>query len=426
MRTLLLFLLSCLSITTLAQNNDALKYIKDKAIPIDTAIDRTDTQDLNFLKQALGNRKVIGMGEATHGTHDFQADKFRIFKFLVTEMHFNLFAIEANFTRCRRVNDYILYGKGDAKKAIGNMVFWMWDTKEVLKMVEWMHSYNMDKPQNQKVKFYGIDPQYDFYMLPPLIDNLKKLDSTYFNTHFSRLQGMTLMKLKPNKQQRDSIKNLVSELATYVDNQQANLQKVLPNNEALYTKHDVRVLQQYVDLYENMTSRAFSSVNQVRDKYMCENIKWIMDYEGPDSKLALWAHNMHISKKSTAHGSLGADLKEIYKDDYYALGFDFNKGSFLATDLVARNRHVFTVNDAEAGSSGNLLSQLALPHFFIDIDKAVKENPPAKKFFTQNIRYRVVGDGYTNEKTGYLKDALYDMYDGLIFVNETTAIQPIN
>jgi erythromycin esterase len=128
------------------QDSPALKYIKENSVKIDTNLD--NLQDLSPLENMLAGRRIVGMGEATHGTHEFQIEKFRMLKFLVTKLGFKLFGIEANFTQCRQVNDYVMYGKGTAEKAIGEMQYWAWETKEVLQMIEWMRDYNQDKPLN--------------------------------------------------------------------------------------------------------------------------------------------------------------------------------------------------------------------------------------------------------------------------------------
>jgi len=30
----------------------------------------------------------------------------------------------------------------------------------------------------------------------------------------------------------------------------------------------------------------------IRDKAMADNIRWIMDYEAPDKRIIVWAHNV--------------------------------------------------------------------------------------------------------------------------------------
>lgn len=423
MKNLLLVLFLITSINCFAQSPEALKYIKDNANPIDTNLNNPGNFD--FLKPLLAGNRVIGMGEATHGTHQFQAAKMAIFKYLVTNLNYKLFGIEANFTKCQRVNDYVLNGKGDPKAAVAGMAFWMWQTKEILDLVEWMHSYNQDKPQNQKVKFYGFDMQYDTYIIPQLAANLKKLDSTYYKEHFSKLRSMNVARAKLSGQQRDSIKLLLKDLTDYVDSHQNELSAVLSKDEAAYTKHDIRLLEQCLDLNDAATSihNRMAAINDTRDKYMCENIRWILDHEGSDSKIALWAHNLHIAKTTTSRGAMGSYLKDFYKDNYYALGFDFNKGGFRAGNMQERKITTFNI-EAKKASSGNIFSILGLPAFFIDVNKAAKAD--TKGLFTKKIEHLAVGDAYTSEFSAYLKDAFADMYDGLIFFNETTGTLPVN
>jgi len=101
-----LFFFCIINCSLYAQNTDTLNYIRQNAVVIDTAAADTGYSDLMPLKNVLANRRIIGLGEATHGTQEFQAIKFRVVKFLVEQMGYRFFAIEANFTECRRINDY--------------------------------------------------------------------------------------------------------------------------------------------------------------------------------------------------------------------------------------------------------------------------------------------------------------------------------
>src|SRR5690349_2165009 len=77
--------------------------------------------------------------------------KHRLLEFLVTELAFAIFGIEANYPECLRVNDYVLHGKGDPAEALAGTRFWTWDTEEVLALIEWMRSWN--RAHARKVKF---------------------------------------------------------------------------------------------------------------------------------------------------------------------------------------------------------------------------------------------------------------------------------
>lgn len=62
--------------------------------------------------------KVVGLGESTHGTREFSQVKHRLLKFLVREMGFNAYPLEASYAACQPINDYVLYGKGDLETAL--------------------------------------------------------------------------------------------------------------------------------------------------------------------------------------------------------------------------------------------------------------------------------------------------------------------
>ncbi|MGD2093309.1 MAG: erythromycin esterase family protein, partial [Candidatus Aminicenantes bacterium] len=119
-----------------------LKWIRARAIPIKTADPINDHSDLQPLKEMIGNRSIVALGEGTHGTSEFFKMKHRITKFLAEEMGFTVFAIEANMPEAREVNRYVLTGQGDPKKALAGLYFWTWNTREVLAMIQWMREFN--------------------------------------------------------------------------------------------------------------------------------------------------------------------------------------------------------------------------------------------------------------------------------------------
>jgi len=133
-----------------------------KSIEIIYPLSPNQTNDLDELlplAPLLKDKKVVGMGEATHGTREFFNIKAKMFKFLATYCGYRVFTIEATYGGTLKVNDYVLYGKGDVLSAMRGMGYWTWDTEEVKELIEWMRAYNTGKPENEKLKFYGFDPQ---------------------------------------------------------------------------------------------------------------------------------------------------------------------------------------------------------------------------------------------------------------------------
>ena len=115
--------------------------------------------DLQPLKKVLDGVRLVGLGEATHGTREFFQFKHRLLEFLAKEMGFTVFAIEASYAACLKINEYVLYGQGDPAAALAGQGFWTWDTEEVAAMIEWMRQYNLGQSAERKLKFYGYDVQ---------------------------------------------------------------------------------------------------------------------------------------------------------------------------------------------------------------------------------------------------------------------------
>ena len=113
--------------------------------------------DMQPLKQVVGNARIVALGEATHGTREFFQLKHRMVEFLASQMGFTIFAIEANMPEAYKLNEYVLHGTGDPVALIKGMYFWTWDTQEVLAMVKWMREFNASG--KGQIQFTGFDMQ---------------------------------------------------------------------------------------------------------------------------------------------------------------------------------------------------------------------------------------------------------------------------
>jgi len=142
-----------------AATEAARSWLATNAIRLDTVEAGHGFADLQPLKAVIGPARIVALGEATHGTREFFQCKHRMLEFLVTEMGFNIFAMEASMPESFDINDLVLTGRGDPAKALAGLYFWTWDTEEVRAMIEWMRRYNADPQHARKVKFYGFDMQ---------------------------------------------------------------------------------------------------------------------------------------------------------------------------------------------------------------------------------------------------------------------------
>lgn len=138
---------------------EVVEWVRANAIPLDTVEPGGDRQDLQPLLSRLGEARVVGIGESTHGTRDFFLFKDRLWRFLVEEAGFRAFAMEAGFAEAQAVDAYVMGGEGTAAEALEGLHIGVWNTEEVLALIEWTRAYNDAVPADERVRFYGIDPR---------------------------------------------------------------------------------------------------------------------------------------------------------------------------------------------------------------------------------------------------------------------------
>lgn len=137
-------------------------WVRRNAIVFDTVKAGHGFRDLQPLKRLVGEARIVALGEPTHGSREVFQMKHRLLEFLVEEMGFSVFSIEANMPESFRVNDYVLRGEGSTRELIHGMYFWTWATEEVRDMVEWMRHHNAEPDASRKgprVTFTGFDVQ---------------------------------------------------------------------------------------------------------------------------------------------------------------------------------------------------------------------------------------------------------------------------
>ncbi|MBK6380306.1 MAG: erythromycin esterase family protein [Chitinophagaceae bacterium] len=159
-KTILLLSVIFFSNFILAQteSNSAASWLNKNCIPIKYVKAENGFDDLNPLKDLIGDARIVSLGECTHGSSEVFSMKHRMLEYLVKEKGFTIFSIEANMPEAYALNEYIIDGKGDPRKLMAGMYFWTWYTQEVLDMIEWMKKYN--ETATKKIMFTGFDMQF--------------------------------------------------------------------------------------------------------------------------------------------------------------------------------------------------------------------------------------------------------------------------
>lgn len=404
-----------------------IQWVSQNAHPLKSVVADSGFEDLQWLKPVLKDVKYVGLGEATHGSREFFQMKHRMLEFLVKEMGFTVFAMEASHQGCENINNYIMYGKGDAHTALTSQGFWTWDTEEVIDMIEWMRKYNQTVPENKKVRFFGYDIQ--IFAKSGAIDSvrnyLRKVDPLFSKQKDSLLR--LINKLDYANTLYPLVKTVSKSLLDNVKKEISDLVVVFAMNKGDYihvsSKEDYeKNFYRLVNLSQFM--HPFDYRN--RDYYMASNFKNFVQ-QNPGKKIMLWAHNSHLAKNSS---SLGFHLNNAYGTLYYAMSFAFNKGSFQTmeisgTDGKKSGLKEFTVTAAKENTLDWYLAQIKKDRFVINFRQ---KNLPdyVLNFIGSSLETRGFGAGANrdNYNESYRTVLLQKDFDAVIFINSTTRARP--
>jgi erythromycin esterase-like protein len=140
-----------------AAPEEVVRELARATIPIVTDDPDADDGDLAPLLPILRSKRIVALGEATHGTREFFRLKDRLLRLLVRRAGFTVFAMEISPEGAEAVRRYVADGTGDPEQALRQFEFWTWKTEEVLALVRWMRAWNVEHAPAPALSFVGIN-----------------------------------------------------------------------------------------------------------------------------------------------------------------------------------------------------------------------------------------------------------------------------
>lgn len=374
-----------------------------------------DESDLSTVDEIIGDATVIGLGEGTHGSHEFFQMKQRLIQYLIKEKGFSLFSIEAPMPQAAMLNAYLLRGEGNPRELIKGMLCWAWSTEEMLDLLKWMREYNQSAPN--KVIFTGFD-----FQSPPKTYTANLIKLLQRAGRAKDIKLIETLSLNADK------KPLSKELLQQVDRlsqelliDQAQLHQILEPEAYEDLFQYLRLIKQYLS-YHYYSSSEYEAL---RDQFMSENILWLQQ-QHPNAKIIIWAHNFHIFHPDKSQ-NMGKLLKEKLGDHYRAIGFVTYEGSYRAlSNSASPSTATFEIQTPPPHAFEALLNQLQEPLLMINLSD--KEKIPA--VLQQPISQRsVIGFKETPLEAQFAETAsenpelknLSRNYEGMVFIKTTSA-----
>ncbi|MFJ1791411.1 erythromycin esterase family protein [Kitasatospora griseola] len=416
-------------------------------IPASAAADRTDRQELAVVKQLeaaahplfstapggrssdlaalgdlIGDTPVVGLGEATHGSHEFFTLKHRVFRYLVEEHGFTAFALEASWTAGLEIDEFLQGGDGDARRVADRALAGSpWHREEFAELIGWMREHNRRNP-HRPVHFLGDD-----LGLPGLGDRVfRRVLDLVRPGHPEEAARLTDL-YAPLRPLDDALGYFERPLAERLANAELSrraFELTSSTGDEWAVQHARVIADTFAFLTMDRDNPAtVSAAEQLRDRAMAHNVLWWQRRTG--HRILLSAHNGHAGYASTLPDLYpvpqGAQLRQALGGRYLAIGTTFDRGAFLTTeDGAGSDWRPVSVPPAPPGSLEHTLDQVRHRDFYLPLRRLPA--PASSWLATPHPTYDA-GTTFDPKAAAALAPAA--AYDVLIHLHEVAAAREL-
>jgi erythromycin esterase-like protein/predicted phosphoribosyltransferase len=398
----------------------------------------------------IGDARLVLIGEASHGTHDFYAARARMTRRLIEQRGFCGVAVEADWPDAYRVNRFVRGRSEDvtaeeALRGFERFPTWMWRNTAVLDFVGWLRERNDragDEPR--KAGFYGLDLYSLRRSMEEVISFLERVDPEaaarakeryscfdHVSGDDGQSYGFAAAFGAGESCEREVIDQLV-DLQRHAP-EYAKRDGLLAEDEAFYAERNAVTVQSAEKYYREMFSGQVASWN-LRDRHMVDTLEALADHlsraRGEPAKIVVWAHNSHLGDaRVTEMGSrgelnVGQLVRERHPDQCRLIGFTTYTGTVTAADDWDAPADRKVVRPALPKSVEELFHQVGSKEFLLWFGLV----PQAAEVLRGTRLERAIGVVYrsqTERQSHYFQARVADQFDAVIHIDETRAVEPL-
>jgi len=364
------------------------------------------------------NVSVLAIGEAVHGSREFQALKLSVLREMVEKQGYTAFALEADYSECADINRYLQSGEGKPEELVQKFSFPIYHTKEMAELLGWIQDWNRTAPEEKKVRFYGFDMQNP-------------------ETGYAFLKQYSLAHGLATEAEFDAVlKNILTppyslspesagQAIVFLDGLRAKAGDAdMRDADARDFQMELTTVRQAM---ESWTSTEDS--NTLRDRDMAENVKAIRNIEAEigSGKIVISAHDGHIERVNPIYTSMGVLLAQNFGNDYYAIGTDVWKvrDNIKSMGEAKRSIQSFVSCDPLAAQARFAAGQQYVLYF----SEVSDEKSRVAALVRSPMRMMQLGEGYTflmrllPDRSYRLKGVPAAYYDAMLFLYEAHPIE---
>jgi len=407
--------------------------------------------DLDALVAAIGDARLVLVGEATHGTAEFYRLRALLTRRLIQQRHFDAVAVEADWPSALRASRWT---RGDAADASAEDALagferfprWMWRNTEVVRWLEWLRAHNAMQPVAERVGFYGLDLYSLRESMDAVLRYLDGVDPAAARRARARYACFDDLADDPQAYGHAVAFGLRTDCSRAVVEQLVELCRVAGarlasesapgTEERFYAQQNARVVQEAERYYRTMFGGRTDSWN-VRDRHMAETLRLLRAHlaerRGRPARIVVWAHNSHLGDARATdvatHGqiNLGQLVREAYPPgESFLLGFTTHAGSVTAADdwdLPPRRMRIVPSRD---DSIERLLHDADDGRYALALREAPAE---LREALARPLLERAIGVVYRPDSerwSHYFRARVARQFDAVVHLDTTTALKPLD
>ncbi len=403
--------------------------------------------DYRSLFDLVGDRRFVLIGEATHGTHDFYAERARITRHLIDACGFNAVAVEADWPDAYRVNRYVmgLSKDADADTALSDFQrfpAWMWRNRDVLAFVQWLRARN-DSHVNPalKARFYGLDLYSLRASMEAVVRYLDQVDPDEASRARARYscfdhvggEGQAYGYALAYSGAIPCENEVVTQLIELRRKAEGYLRRDgwVADDEFFFAEQNALLVRDAEEYYQQMYRADVSSWN-LRDRHMAATLDSLaehLNHQFGHAKIVVWEHNSHVgdarSTEMGAHGELnvGQLARQRYGRACALIGFTTYDGTVTASSEWGGPSERKRVRPAMTDSHESYLHEAQAGRFWLDL-----ADPTVHDAMVVRRLERAIGVIYrpeTERGSHYFHARLGEQFDAVIHLDHTSAVEPL-
>ena len=415
------------------------------AAPVQDGVPSAET-----LFERVGDARLVLIGEASHGTHDFYAARAEMTRRLIQERGFQGVAVEADWPDAYRVNRHVRGRSEDATaeeamRGFERFPTWMWRNTAVLDFVGWLREHNdhLDD-EARKAGFYGLDLYSLHRSMQEVIAFLERVDPEaaarareryscfdHADGDDGQSYGFAAAFGAGESCERQVVEQLVDLQRRAPE--YARRDGLLAEDELFHAERNAVAVQTAEKYYRSMFGGRISSWN-LRDQHMVDTLEALADHLGragdEPAKLVVWAHNSHLGDaRATEMGTrgelnVGQLVRERHPGECRLIGFTTYTGTVTAAEDWGAPADRMVVRPALPHSVEELFHQVGAKNFMVWFDLA---RPAAEVMCSARLE-RAIGVIYrpqTERQSHYFRTRVADQFDAVIHIDETRAVEPL-